>query len=135
MDFSQLSQAEIDGLFAFLQSSGLNAYAGGIAPKNGFNSSWSNDLDIRIQQDFRLWNEHALSLFFDIENVLNLFSDSKNVKKYADTGDVQEAVRVLQTNEFNANNQFEVEAWFDEGNNRDVDDSVYRIQFGIRYRF
>lgn len=30
---------------------------------------------------------------------------------------------------------YEVEDFFYEGLNRDVDDSVYRIQLGIRYEF
>jgi len=137
MDFSQLSQQEINDFFDFLASSGLNAFAGGIAPKNGFNSPWSSDLDIRIQQDFPLpWGDgdHKLQVFFDIENVLNLFSDTRNVKRFADTGDIQEGVRVLQLDRFNTS-QYEVERFFDEGLNRDVDDSVYRIQLGFRYRF
>jgi Carboxypeptidase regulatory-like domain/TonB dependent receptor-like, beta-barrel len=143
MDFSNLSQAEIDGLFAFLAESGLSAYAGGIAPKNGFNSPWSSDLDIRIQQDVPVpWGDgnHSLQVFFDIENVLNLFSDSSNVKRYADTDDIQEAVRVLEINErdpvaIGNTNQFAITRWYNEGLNRDVDDSVYRIQLGVRYRF
>ena len=134
MDFSQLSQQELDDFFDFLARSGLNAFAGGVAPKNGFNSPYSNDLDIRIQQDIPLWREHSLQVFLDIENVLNLFSDSGNVKRFADTGDIQEGVRVLQLDRSNTT-QFEVERFFDEGTNRDVDDSVYRIQLGLRYTF
>ena len=140
MDFSNLSQSEIDGLFEFLDRSGLSAYAGGIAPKNGFNSPWSSDLDIRIQQDIPLWSEHQVQIFFDIENALNLFSSSDNVKRFADTGDIQEGVRVLEISERDAaaignTDQFVITRWYDEGVNRDVDDSVYRVQLGIRYRF
>ncbi len=138
MDFSNLSQAEIDGLFDFFDATGLSAYAGGIAPKNGFNSPWSSDLDMRIQQDIGLWKEHQVQLFFDIENVLNLFSDDNN-KRYADTDDIQEAVRVLEINErspaINNTAQYEITRWYDEGQNQDVDDSVWRIQVGIRYKF
>ena len=136
MDFSNLSQGEIDGLFAFLDQTGLSKYAGGIAPKNGFNSPWSSDLDLRIQQDIGL-GDHTLQVFFDIENVLNLFSDSSNVKKYADTGDIQEGVRVLEVGFAGLSNtdQFVINRWYDEGINRDVDDSVYRIQLGVRYKF
>jgi len=134
MDFSALSQGDIDGLFAFLDSSGLSKYAGGIAPKNGFNSPWASDLDIRIQQDIPLWREHNLQIFFDIENALNLFSSSGNLKRYADTGDIQEGVRVLELDNGNTA-VFEVTDTFDLGINRDVDDSVYRIQLGLRYDF
>jgi len=134
MDFSQLSQAEIDEFFVFLDSSGLSRYAGGSAPKNGFNSDWSSDLDIRIQQDIPLWKDHRLQVFFDIENALNLFSSSGNIKRFANTGDIQEGVRVLQL-DVNNTSQFEVERVYYEGTDRDVDDSVYRIQLGVRYKF
>ena len=138
MNFSNLSQAEIDGLFDFFDATGLSAYAGGIAPKNAFNSPWTSDLDMRIQQDIGLWKEHQVQLFFDIENVLNLFGSSNN-HRYADTGDIQEGVRVLEINErspaINNTDEFEITRWYDEGQNQDVDDSVWRIQVGIRYKF
>jgi outer membrane receptor for ferrienterochelin and colicin len=136
MDFSGMDPAEVDEFFTFLQNTGLNKYAGGIAPKNGFNSAWHSDLDLRIQQDIPLpWADNSLQVYLDIENALNLFfGDDKNIKRYANTGDVQEAVRVLQADAGNTA-QFEVEDFFYEGSNRDVNDSVYRIQLGIRYRF
>jgi hypothetical protein len=142
MDFSNLSQQEVDGLFAFLDSSGLSRFAGGIAPKNGFNSPWSSDLDIRIQQDFPVpWGEgHTFRVFLDIENVLNLFGDDNNVKQYADTGDIQEGSPVLTIDERNAaaisnTDQFVITSWRDRGLDTDVDDSVYRIQLGVKYMF
>ena len=128
------TQQDVDDFFRFLDESGLSAFAGGIAPKNGFNSSWSSDLDLRIQQDIPLWKEHELQLFFDIENVLNLFSDSNNLKRFADTGDIQEGVRVLQLDD-GVTGVYEVEDIFFEGTDLDTNDSLYRIQLGIRYRF
>ena len=138
-DFSQLSADEVTALFQFLDSSGLSAYAGGIAPKNGFNAPWHSDLDIRIQQDVPVpWGEnHTFQVFLDIENALNLiFGDDENIRQYADTGDIEEGIRVLQIDD-SVTSQFVVEDWFDEGANpeRDVDDSVYRIQLGVRYQF
>ena len=78
-----------------------------------------------------------MQVFFDIENALNLFSSSANVKKYADTGDIQEGVRVLEvgSDDYGNTDQIVINRWYDEGIDRDVDDSVYRIQFGVRYRF
>ena len=144
MDFSNLSAQDVTDLFAFLQSSGLMAFAGGIAPKNGFNSPWSSDLDIRIQQDLPVpWGrDHSLKIFLDIENVLNMFSDGNNVKRYANVNDIQEAVRVLEIDQNNPvalgnTDQFVITKWYDDGANffRDVDDSLYRIQLGFRYTF
>ena len=83
-----------------------------------------------------IFGDHSLELFVDIENVLNLFSDSNNVRRYTNTGDIQEGVRVLEVLGDTSNtDQFVVSDWFDEGTLRDVDDSVWRLQLGIRYQF
>jgi hypothetical protein len=141
-DFSNLSAASTAELFAFLDSSGLSKYAGGIAPKNGFEGPWNTDMDIRIQQDIKLpwgWGgeSHKLTFFFDVENLLNLFSDSSNVFDYTDTGDIEEGVRVLEIGRNGQGNtdQFVINRWYDEGINQDVDDSVWRMQLGLRYTF
>ncbi|MEM9683053.1 MAG: TonB-dependent receptor, partial [Pseudomonadota bacterium] len=140
-NFDQLGAEDTAALFAFLDRSGLNRFAGGIAPKNGFVGPWHSDLDIRISQDVPLpWADHSLQLFFDVENVLNLFGDDKNLRRFPDTGDIQEGIRVLEINENNDaavsnTDQFVITRFYDEGEDIDVDDSVYRIQLGIRYRF
>jgi hypothetical protein len=141
-DFSQLSDENLAALFDFLQRSGLSAYAGGIAPKNGFDGPWYTDMDIRIQQDFLLpwrWGgkDHTVNLFLDIENALNLFfGDDENIRDYTNTGDIEEGVRVLEVLGDTSNtDQFVVNRWYDEGINQDVDDSVWRVQLGVRYRF
>jgi len=139
-DFSQLpatGSGSAQALMDFINASGLSAYAGGITPKNGFNGPWNSDLDIRIQQDIRVWNDHAVSIFFDIENALNLFfGDDNNIFQYANTGDIEEGVRVLEVlGDTNNLNQFVVNRWYNEGTNIDVDDSIWRMQLGIRYRF
>ncbi len=141
-DFSQLSDSDVAALFDFLQRSGLSAYAGRITPKNGFDGPWYTDMDLRIQQDFLVpwgWggNDHSISVFLDIENALNLFlGDDENIRNYTNTGDIEEGVRVLEVlGDLSNTNQFVVNRWYDEGINQDVDDSVWRIQLGIRYRF
>jgi len=138
-DFSQLGPGEVDALFAFLQASGLSRYAGQVVPKNSFDSPWSSDLDIRISQDVPLpWLDHSFNVFLNIENVLNLFDDGGNIRRFANVGDVQEAVRVLEVLGDTANtDQFVVSDWYDEGLDwqRDVDDSIYKIQIGFRYQF
>ncbi len=135
-DFSQLSAEEVSALFTFLDQSGLSAYAGQVVPKNGFDGPWSSDLDLRISQQLPIFGDHSLELFVDIENVLNLFSDSNNVRRYTNTGDIQEGVRVLEVLGDTSNtDQFVISDWFDEGTLRDVDDSVWRLQLGVRYQF
>ncbi|MDX1406358.1 MAG: TonB-dependent receptor [Woeseiaceae bacterium] len=141
-DFSGLSASDVTALFEFLDRSGLSAYAGGIAPKNGFYGPWYTDMDIRIQQDFALpwgWGDrdHVASVFFDIENALNLIlGDDDNIRSFPDVDDVQEAARVLEVlGDISNTNQFVVNDWYDEGIDQDVDDSVWRLQLGFRYRF
>lgn len=136
-DFSALGAAETQSLFEFLNRSGLNRYAGRIAPKNAFTSPWISDLDIRISQTVPMpWSDHSLQLFFDIENALNLFSDKKNLRRFANTGDIEEGIRVLEVlGDLSNTNQFVISDWFEGSNDIDVDDSVYRIQLGVRYNF
>lgn len=146
VDFSSLDAAgTTQAFFDFLDQSGLSAFAGGIAGKNAFNQPWSTDLDLRIQQDIPVWRDHSVQVFLDIENVLNLFSDDENVHRFVDLGDVQEGVPVLDAALNAAGTQFVLSNFnpgggntapsFSPLNQRDVDDSVYRIQLGIRYSF
>ena len=140
MDFTtnlgdDFSQAQVDDFFAFLDSSGLSKYAGGIPPKNAFEGSWSTDLDLRISQEIGLWKEHQLQIFLDIDNVLNMFSQSENLRRYNGAGDVPEALRVLEFAD-DVTDVFEVTDIFIPSVVRtDTDDSVYRIQLGVRYNF
>lgn len=67
-DFSGLTSAQRDAYFAFLDSSGLSQYAGGIAPKNGFTEPWFNKLDIRLQQEVPIRGPAKLVLGMDWVN-------------------------------------------------------------------
>lgn len=146
VDFSVLdAQGTTSAFFEFLDRTGLNKFAGRISGKNAFEQSWTQDLDLRIQQDVPLpFLNHSLKIFFDIENVLNLFSDSSNVQKFVNNGDVGEAVPVLDAALSADGTQFILSNFNPGGSNsapdfrptvRDVDDSVWRIQFGVKYMF
>jgi hypothetical protein len=129
-------QQDVDDFFAFLDSSGLSKYAGGIAPKNGFDGAWSSDLDIRISQEIGLWKGHQLQIFLDIENSLNLFfGDDNNIRSYNNAGDVPEALRVLQLDTGETDVFVVEDIFFETKTFQDVNDSVYRIQLGVAYRF
>ena len=145
VDISSLVAAGTDDdFFRFLDESGLNSYAGRIAGRNAFNQDWATDIDLRLQQDFTLPGnfDHKLKLFFDIENLLNLFSDGNNINRFVDNGDVGEAVPILDAALSADRSQF-VYSNFNpgDGNNNGipytiyVDDTVWRIQAGIRYEF
>lgn len=138
-DFSGLAADEVTAFFQFLDDAGLSRYAGQVTPKNGFTSPWSTDMDIRISQDVPLpWADHSFNVFLNIENVLNLFSDDGNIRRYADTGDIQEGIRLLEVLGDTSNtSQFVVSDWYDEGLNwqRDVNDTIWKAQLGFRYQF
>ena len=138
-DFTGIGAEETAAFFAYLEAAGLTRYAGRVTPKNGFNAPYFSDMDIRISQDVPLpWSDHSLNVFMNIENFLNLLSDGGNIRRFADVGDIQEGIRLLEVLGDTANtDQFVVSDWYDEGLNwdRDVDDSIYKIQIGVRYQF
>jgi len=153
IDFSRMenpsSGGDVGEFFDWMKRKGLDKYAGRIIPKNAFNHPWNTDMDIRIAQDIPLPSmgpvDHRLRFFFDIENILNLFSDSKNIQTFFSTGDVAEGLPVLDAALSADGTQF-VYSNFTPGGSKefsapfnprffDVDDSVWRIQLGIRYEF
>lgn len=75
-DFSGMSTAQRDAFFAFLETSGLNEYAGGIAPKNTFTEPWVNRLDLKLIQDIPLRGPMKLQLYFDFINIGSFISKS-----------------------------------------------------------
>jgi len=145
VDMSQLESAgTLDDFMDFLNSSGLNKYAGQVSPKNGFTGPSNYDLDLRISQAFPLPGfNHSLVLFLDFENILNMFSDSNNVQTFMDNGDVSEGVPVLDALLSEDGSQF-IYRGFNPGGSKpsdfnpieiDVNDTVWRVQIGLRYNF
>ena len=145
IDITGLSASDTTAFFNFLETSGLSEYAGQISPRNEFRQPWSTDLDLRFQQDIPTpFEGHKMELFLDFENVLNFLGDGNNVQRFADNGAVAEAVPVAPAaivdgkyvfTRFNPGGSDSTDFNFDPINDRDVDDSVWRIQIGIRYKF
>jgi hypothetical protein len=147
VDFSKMdSQGTTQDFFDWMDRKGLSKYAGKISPKNGFEQPWNTDMDIRMSQEIPLPRyNHRLVFFFDIENFLNLFSDSANLQKYYSTGDVQEGLPVLDAALSDDGSQYIYSNFNPGGGNSastnynptfyDVDDSVWRMQIGLRYEF
>jgi hypothetical protein len=119
--------------FAWADSAGLAR--GAIAGKGGINEDWQQDLDIRISQEIPFFKESKLKLFIDIENVLNLFSDSSGTKKYIDTTDIGSAVGVVTAGIDAATNTYNYTNYTPITERPDTFDSLYRIQIGIRGDF
>ncbi|MBI3885927.1 MAG: TonB-dependent receptor [Opitutae bacterium] len=76
-DFSGLSATQQAAMLAFFQSSGLNKFAGGHAPKNSFYQPWVNRLDLKFKQDVPLhYRKAKLSLELDFTNFGTFLSQS-----------------------------------------------------------
>ena len=65
-----------DAFFATLAATGLNKYAGQIAPRNEFNSDWWTYYNLRIEQEFPAFREtHKLAGWITINNLCNLLNN------------------------------------------------------------
>jgi hypothetical protein len=126
--------AEQQLFFDYINNSELSQYRGGVAERNGDNSSWSTIVDLRIQQELPAFNEdHKLMLFFDIENFGNLLnSDWGRVERtrYEYERDVVSAQIVDGQYEYsNLNSESSI-------NNVEIlSQSVWQVQFGVKYDF
>jgi hypothetical protein len=63
-------------LDAFFNSSGLDKYRGGIAPRNAFNSKWFTRIDLHAAQEIPVpgWSKSRIQVFADIENFTNFLN-------------------------------------------------------------
>ena len=137
-DFSNIDADDLNAFFDFLQSSGLNKFAGEIAPRNVFRDPWFKNMDVRISQEIpTFWSGHRIELFVDIENFLNLLNDSGNVLKRFRRGDVGEGVPLaaLDPAASLASGLFVFDSVNVAGFRRSTNASVWAIQFGFRYKF
>ncbi len=126
---------DLADFFAFLDESGLNQYAGGIAPRNEFNSRWYSDVDIRIQQHLPgpLFEDDRdrLVAFLDIENVGNLINDEWGYLEQVRYEYFQPVANVDVVN-----GQYVYSGFPERAETRITDAaSVWQVQVGIKYVF
>lgn len=127
--------------FAFLERVGAMKYAGQIAPRNAFRSGWFIDADFRFQQDLPSIFGIRPQMYVDLENFPNLFSDEANILRQV--GFPQNVNIVTIGNAANPNvgagsprlqyNAFALPTTTLEG--RNVDESVWQANFGLRFEF
>lgn len=123
------------GFDAFIAENGLEQYRGQILPRNAFRDPWNHDMDIRISQSLPgFFGSDRFEIFADIENFLNLIDDGLNTSERFDRGDAIEGVPVIQA-EINDEGLFEFSNFDFNGLEQEVDDSVWAVQFGVRYEF
>lgn len=71
-----LSTTERDAFFAFADATGLNRFAGGVAPRNSERMPWINTLDITIRQELPIFRRLHAEVYFQMINLGNLLDDS-----------------------------------------------------------
>lgn len=124
---------DTDAFFAWTDKQGLRR--GAVANKGSIDESWSTDLDIRIQQEIPFFGDSKATVYFDIENVLNLVNDDWGVKQYVNTTDILSAVGVVNAGIDTDTNTYIYNSFTAPTSFPDTWDSLYRIQLGIRADF
>ncbi len=138
VDLSMLSAQQINDLFNFLESSGLNEYAGQIAPRNAFESDWWGKIDLRFEQEFPgLRDGDRLRFIIDIDNFTNLLNDDWGVYRELTFGGSGHNAAIVESEISGDGSQFV----FTDVNLSAADQdrifgaSVWEINFGLRYDF
>jgi len=119
----------------------LRGARGTTVSRNACSTGWINSLDLRFVQEVGVWKDSKLEFIFDIENVLNLLSNSwGRVDSYTAPSNVAVAnVAITQDG-----SQFLLTPTSTDVVSPDTVvpnptiarlPSVYRLQFGLRYRF
>lgn len=119
--------------FDFLSSSGLDEFAGGVAPRNGFNSDWWAKFDLRIEQELPGFAPgHKTSAFLVVENLGNLLNDDWGVLYQASFPYSHGIVDVDR----DAAGRYVFEEFFEPTvQSRVSDASLWEIRVGVRYQF
>ena len=119
----------------------LSAFRGSIVPRNGCTTSWVNTVSVRLVQEVNFGNDMSFDLMLDIENIGNLINDDwGRVDSYTAPSNVAPADVAIVAGQY----VLTPNASYDPlvGASTIVPrptiaalPSVYRIQFGVRFRF
>lgn len=125
---------DTNAFFAFVNESGLDSYAGEIAPRNAFNSDWWTTFDIRIEQEFPGFSDdHKLSGWLTIRNACNLISSDWCIFREASFPRTQGVVEVDITDD---NSQYIYTQFVEpSGQGRVTTPSLWEFRVGLTYRF
>ncbi len=137
-------------LNAFIDSEEcLSDNRGSIVPRNECESDWVNIFSLRLQQEIKAWNDSSFDLYLDIENLGNfLYEGWGRIDTYTAPSNVAPATAAIDngpdgtmytSDDFyvytpNASYQGTAESVVPAQAVARIP-SVYRIQFGIRFRF
>lgn len=119
--------------FDYLETSGLNRYAGSIAPRNSIDGPWWHKLDLKITQELPSFIEgHKFSAYLMIENLGNLIDDDYGVfYQQPFPGDLELVDFTLPV----GGTQYTYTNFNPPGTAREGDPSLWEVRFGINYRF
>jgi len=144
-----MSASDVSDFFGVVNALGLDQYAGGVAPRNAFQSDWYSQWDLRFEQELPgLLDGHKAAAFVIIDNIGNLINDEWGVITQAgfpgrvQLASVNETIGCAQCAPGSAlgpNGEY----IFTGFNNVDPDGiqapvtnaSVWQIRFGLRYSF
>jgi hypothetical protein len=123
-----------DAFFAALAETGLDKYAGGIAPRNAFDSDWWTWYDLRVEQEFPAFKEnHKFAGWIVIKNLCNLLNDEWCVLREASFPRAQGIVDMDLSDD---GTQYVYEEFIEpSGQGRVTDPSLWEIRIGLTYRF
>ncbi|MEE4218824.1 MAG: TonB-dependent receptor, partial [Xanthomonadales bacterium] len=120
--------------FEALQRTGLDKYAGKIAPRNEFNSDWWTWFDLRIEQEFPAFAQgHKFAGWIVFKNFCNLINDEWCVLRQASFPRNQPIVDM----EVSDDGKYYIYEDFIQpsGQGRVTDPSLWEIRVGLTYRF
>ena len=132
-----------DDFNSYIEATGLDQYAGGFAPINGFETDWNYRLDFKLTQEFPgfgLTDKDKFIITVDVENLLNLIDDEwgRQTKASSTARALAEAIPV---NLGNGNFTYEYRPAYGMNLGRVYNEStnyyrsLYRIQLGFKYIF
>lgn len=127
--------------FAFLDSVGAMKYAGGIAPRNAFQSPWFLDLDFRFQQELPGFWRVKPKFYVDIENLANLFTDEANILRQVAFPQIANVVTIgnaANPNVGAGSPRYQYNAFAIQPSpfySRQIDESTWQASVGLRFDF
>ncbi len=123
-----------DAFFDTLSESGLNKYAGQIAPRNAYSSDWWTYYDLRIEQEFPAFREdHNFAGWITIKNLCNLINDEWCVLQEASFPRAQGVVDVDLSDD--GTQYIYTDFVKPSGQGRVSEPSSWEIVVGLTYRF
>ncbi len=140
---------DTDLFFDIVNDLGLDKYAGGIVPRNDFQSEWYSQWDLRIEQELPgLFRGHRAAAFVVIDNIGNLINDKWGVISQAgfpgtatlvDLNETAGCAQCAAGSRFGPNGEY-VFTGFDTLTKDSINSpitnvSVWEIRFGVKYEF